>query len=234
MARSSIEDKDFLWLERGVHQSWRFARATELRLHAYRWIQPLLRGNLPESWRLNPPEVSVTPVCPLELLDQHVIDALLAPWPLVAGLDRTRFTLFPVYVSPMLLLAPVSGGLLVGETGLRGGEIAAATRLASLPFVPPAAWDCTQHLDRQLFGAADAAPEAAVVGTRYWGVALTPLIRGDLVVLDYAMPISYGEFLVCLRDWSEHGQLQRLLNEIRRTLAFESRDRPGLESLAVA
>lgn len=232
-ARSSIKRKDFLCLERGVHQSWRFARATELRLHVYRWMQPLLRGKLPESWRLNPPDVSVTPVCPLELLDHHVIDALLAPWPVVAGLDRARFALFPVYFTPMLLLAPASDSLLC-ETGLRGCEIAAASRLASLPFVPPSAWDCTRHLDQQLFGAVASAPEAAVGASRYWGMALTPLIRSDLAVLPYEMPISYGEFLVCLQDWSEHGQLQRLLAAIRSTLVFAGRDRQGLETLAIA
>jgi len=224
--RSSIEGKDFLSLERGVHQRWRFARAKELRLHGYRWIQPLLRGQLPESWRLNPPDVSLTPVCPLRLLDNHVIDALLAPWPLVADLDRSRFALFPVYVSPMLLLvAPATAEALVGETGLRGCEIAAATRLAPLPFVPPEAWDCSEHLDRQLFGPVDPAPEAPVAGSRYWGMALTPLIRGDLAVLNYAMPISYGEFLVCLQNWSEHGQLQQLLAAVRHSLLYAGRDR---------
>lgn len=231
--RSSIASQDFLCLERAVHQSWRFARATELRLHGYRWIHPLLRGTLPQSWRLNPYEVSVTPVCPLALLDNHVIDALLAPWPVVAGLDRSRFALFPVYVTPMLLLAPASGSL-ASESGLSGSDIAGSTRLEPLPFVPPSAWECTQHLDAQLFSGVATATGESVGERRYWGMALTPLIRPDLVPLRCEMPISYGEFLVCLRDWSEHGQMVQLLETIRGALAFQSRDRPGLESLAIA
>lgn len=231
--RSSVAQQDFLSLERAVHQRWRFARARELRLHGYRWIQPLLRGNLPESWRLNPAEVSVTPVCPLQLLGDHVIDALLAPWPVVAGLDRRRFALFPVYSTPMLLLAPAAGSLAL-ETGLGHAEIAGSSQLRRLSFVPPSAWDCTQQLDGQLFGtAATPSGETGVEG-RYWGMALTPLIRTDLVALPWEIPIGYGEFLVCLRDWSGHGQMERLLAMIRRVMAFESRDRAGLETLAVA
>lgn len=230
---SSIEQKDFLCLERGVHQSRRFARATELRLHGYRWIHPLLGGNLPEAWRLNPAQVSVTQACPLQLLENHVIDALLAPWPVVAGLDRGRFALFPIYFTPMLVLAPAADSL-ASETGLRGSEIASATRLSSLPFVPPSAWDCTRHLDEQMFGEATPVAQETVAGNRFWGMALTPLIRTDLAVLSDEIPISYGEFLVCLQDWSEHAQIQRLLAAIRRALAFEGRDRPGLESLAIA
>jgi hypothetical protein len=65
-------------------------------------------------------------------------------------------------------------------------------------------------------------------------MALTPLIRSDLVALPYEIPIGYGEFLVCLQDWSGHGQMERLLAMIRRVMAFERRDRPGLETLAVA
>lgn len=230
---SSVAQKDFLCLERAVHQRWRFARARDLRLHGYRWIQPLLRGNLPDSWRLNPAEVSVTPVCPLQLLDHHVIDALLAPWPVVAGLDRGRFALVPVYSTPMLLLAPAAGSL-ASETGLRYAEIAGSSQLRRLPFVPPSAWDCTQQLDGQLFGAAATSTGETVVEGRYWGMALTPLICRDLVALPWEIPIGYGEFLVCLQDWAGHGQMERLLSAIRRVMAFEGRDRPGLETLAVA
>ncbi|MEB3331881.1 MAG: hypothetical protein VKI83_05260, partial [Synechococcaceae cyanobacterium] len=133
----------------------------------------------------------------------------------------------------MLLLAPAAGSLAL-ETGLGHAEIAGSSQLRRLSFVPPSAWDCTQQLDGQLFGtAATPSGETGVEG-RYWGMALTPLIRSDLVALPWEIPIGYGEFLVCLRDSSGHGQMERLLAMIRRVMAFESRDRAGLETLAVA
>jgi hypothetical protein len=221
---SAWDQQTFLQLERQVHQGWRFRKGSDLRVHAYRWINLPLHWHLPGSWVANPLEVSLTRVDPLELLRLQVIDALLAPWPLVAGLDRSQFELMPVYVTPLLLLAP-RGSALSRETGLSGRDIAHASSLGALEFVPPTAADCSRHLDAQLFGAA--APGHTTSGRtgdpqrhhRYWGTPLTPLVRPDLMALDYQIPLSYGEFLVCRRAWAGHAEILRLLQAVRRALA---------------
>lgn len=223
--RSGCGQEDFLGLERRVHQCWRFSKARDLRVHAYRWINLQLHRALPESWLLNPPEVSVTRVEPLALLGQRVIDALLAPWPVVAGLDQAVFALMPLYSTPLLLLAPSSSPL-SQETTLSARDVATASRFGTLDFVPAAAVDCGRHLDAQLFDGsparhgtdADAVAADPSIPPRYWGTPLTPLLRPDLVALDYRTSIVYSEVLVCRRDWVEHAELQRLLRAIRQAL----------------
>lgn len=249
---SPLDEADFLCLERRVHQAWRFAKGSDLRLHAYRWSNHLLRRQVPASWRINPAEVSVTSSSPLQLLQESVIDALLAPWPVIADLDSERFAAIPVYCSPMLLLAPGDSALAL-ETGVSSSEIADFSQLGRLSFVPPQAVECSQKLDAQFFGpphrpengALARADRADEVGRRrslrepslperYWGTPLTPLLCPDLVALPYSMPISYGEFLVCLRCWLEHGEMAHLFEAIRHALAFQRRAGHGLEALVIA
>jgi len=260
-AKNSDGTSDFLRMERHLYQRWRFMQEKDLRLHSYLWINHLLREEIPESWTINPTDVSETAISPIELLDNHVIDALLAPWPVVAGLDRRRFALLAVYFMPLVLLAPVQGALAC-DTGWNEADIAMASGLGRLDFVPQAAWDCSRHLDQQLFGRPQLAragqPRGAMpawrrqpaeagyrqaetrqtalpsIQKRYWGTSFTTLIRPDLTIVDYESPIVYGEFLVCLRDWTQHGQMMRLLEVIRSTLALQHRDCPHLESIAIA
>lgn len=253
---SRVEQADFLQLERRVHQCWRFSRSCDLRLHAYRWTNHLLRSRLPEPWRLNPVEVSVTPCSPVRLLQDHVIDALLAPWPVVADLDAQRFELVPVYVTPLVLLTAPAAPLAC-ERGLSRRDIASLSTLGRLDFVPPVAADCSHHLDQHIFGASSSAPaeashqaasDAAFSGRadgsaagmqnaarpqRYWGTPLTPLIRPDLISLPYPTPVAYSEFLVCLKEWRDHAEIDRLLSAVRRSLIDVGRAQPGLETLAL-
>lgn len=237
----SENQPDFLHLERRLHQCWRFRSGRDLRVHSYRWINPPLHRHLPTSWCSNPAVVSVTRTAPLELLGAHVIDALLAPAPVVADLDRSRFALVPLYLTPLLLLAP-AGSTLSRETGLSDGDIATASRLGALDFVPATAAACSRHLDEQLFAAPrsvevdpDPRPEAEQrLDCRYWGTSLTPLVRPTLVVLDYQTPVSYSEFLVCRREWREHAEMLRLLEAVRQALAVLPLDGEQRSRLAVA
>lgn len=240
---SGADVVDFLTLEREVYQHWRFARRRELRLHAYRWINPLLRSKLPETWNANPEAVSVTRACPLQLLRDHVIDALLAPWPVVADADRRVFELMPVYSAPLLLLAPTDSPL-GHETGLSEQDIASASQLGDLDFVPPMAAACSRHLDHQLFESGgellkleeptlQGAPSPQI-NRRYWGTPLTSLVCGDLVALDYRTPIQYTEFLVFRREWRDHPEIVRLFEGVRQSLVYLARDHPQLETLSVA
>jgi len=231
--RSSLDQQTFLQLERQVHQLWRFRSGRDLRVHAFRWLNRPLQRQLPASWVANPMEVSLTRIDPLELLQRRVIDALLAPWPLVADLDDTEFSLLPLYATPLLLLAP-RDGLLSRETGLSGRDIARASRLEALDFVPATAVDCSRHLDAQLFGAVPLAATDPSPDHRYWGTPLTPLVRTDLVPLAVQAPVSYSEFLVCRREWRDHAEILRLQQAVSRTLELLPLDGVARDQLAVA
>lgn len=230
---SSLDQQTFLQLERQVHQLWRFCSGRDLRVHAYRWLNPQLQRQLPASWVANPAEVSLTRIDPLELLQLRVIDALLAPWPLVAGLDHSVFFLLPLYSTPLLLLAPRDGVLSRGM-GLSGRDIACASRLEALDFIPVSVADCSRHLDAELFGAhAPTTPDPAR-DQRYWGTPLTPLARADLVPLAVQAPVTYSEFLVCRREWCDHAEILRLQQAVSRTLELLPLDGCGRDQLAVA
>ena len=238
---SSHDGRSILEMERSVHQCWRFRNGRDLRLHAYPWMQPLLRPHLPESWMANPADAAITPTCPLQLLQDHVVDAVLAPWPLVADLDEERFARLTLYFAPLLLLLPVRSAL-SHERRLNNLDIARDSRPGTLAFLPPAAIACGRHLDAQLFGAAgprcadtDApAPLAESKTPRYWGTPLTSLVRPDLVPADYPSPLNYVEVLVCLRTWQGHPQIGRLLAVVRQALGGLSGDRSERERIAVA
>lgn len=235
--RRSWDQEDFLLLERQVYQCWRFAKGRELRVHAYRWINPVLREHLPDSWLLNPPRISATRLCPIQLLQEHVIDALLAPGPLVADLDPERFDLVPVYSAPLQLLA-ASGSVLACETGWSAADIAGSSVLAGLDFVPTGAAQCSRELDAALFDTGATRTEelarVAALPHRYWGMPLTPLVVPGLTAVDYPSPLPYREILVVLREWRHHLEIGRLLQTVRHRLQGQCRARPGLDALAIA
>ena len=219
---------NFLQLERRLHQLWRFKKGTRLRVHLYPWLNKLVTRGLPSSWSANPSAIATTAGNPIQLLEQHVIDALLAPAPLVADLDPTRFGLLPVYSTPLLLLAD-SRCELAQEAALSLAEISDHTELAMLPFVPEQASDCTRRLDAELLGGPSSLRMAGQ--RRYWGTILTPLVHPRLVRLDCRQPARYTEFLVCLREWLDHGEMLRLLTAVHNALRFRQQELADLEML---
>lgn len=215
------ERQNLLNLERALHQSWRFTKASDLRVHLYRWSHHLLAACLPAGWMANPQDLSVTRRSPLDLLEARILDAACLPAPLIDQLNPDRFTVIPLYSSPLFLLSPADAAL-SQEQHLSSTDIVAATSLGLLDFVPPEASRCSRWLDSQLFTGSGSDPTPPAVpppgfAARYWGMALTPLICEDLRILDWQVPFRYAEFLVLLPEWREHGCIQALLQ------AFSSR-----------
>jgi len=206
-------------MERKVSQYWRFSRELDLRLHLYRWTNQLTSRRLPPYWQMNPAEISLTKKPVIELLKSRVIDAFCAPYPLVAELDRDRFSLLPLYSTPLLLLADQTADL-TKESCLTSSDIKLGSRLGRLDFVPEEVHGCSGTIDAQIF-AGDQGLNVNPL-TRYWGTALTPLVRADLAVLDHPLGGTYTEFLVVLPEWKEHSCTVHLVDQLSQCLQTHS------------
>ena len=214
---SIAEELFYVDLERHVHQRWRFAKGRDLRVHMYAWINRLLRRQLPASWVSNPLERSITEAPALRLLEGRVIDALCAPYPMIAELDREKFALLPLYSTQLVLLVR-SDSQLANERALSQLDVELATRVGCLDFVPIEAGSCSLKADGQTF-----APQAGTgsgLDYRYWGTSLSSF--AGLKVLDYKLTAPYAEFLVVRREWEQHAETLALLRSLGDGLAGRS------------
>jgi hypothetical protein len=206
-------------MERKVSQHWRFSRELDLRLHLYRWTNQLTSRRLPPYWQVNPAEISVTKKPVIELLKSRVIDALCAPYPLIATLDLDQFSLLPLYSTSLCLLADAADDL-TQERCLTSSNIKLGSRLGRLDFVPDEAHGCSRNIDAQIF--ADRHGLNVNRLTRYWGTVLTRLVREDLAVLDHPLAGMYTEFLVVLPEWKEHSCTVHLVDQLSQCLQTHS------------
>lgn len=226
---------DLLNMERLIHQRWRFQQGGNLRLHVFLWINDLLAQQVLEGWKVNPASVSRTKQAVLDLLEQRIIDAACAPYPLIASADKEIFAITPLYRSRLQVFAD-SESLLVSEKGLRPDDISLLTTPAHLPFVPTEAVQCSTQIDAMLFTPSSRTNLVpAECSYRYWGMPLTPLIVPNLQALDYDTSMPYEEYLVVRKEWAGHHQVsalrQCLVNSLNNVLV-NSEIYGGLEVVA--
>jgi hypothetical protein len=215
-----------LAMERRVHQHWRFREQVDLRLHVYPWTHLAAATELQRGWHVNPPDVPVTKKSALGLLQARVIDALCAPFPLVANVDQQEFALFPLFTTSLCLLCD-SGSSLAQERALTTSDIGATSRFAALTFVPHEATDCSKRFDSQLFSGSLADLSKPCTTSRYWGTPLTPLVQKNLRMMDYGPLGVYSEFLVVLKEWKTHPCTLQLLRDLTMSIQFS----PALEAV---
>jgi hypothetical protein len=226
---------DLLNMERLIHQRWRFQQGSNLRLHVFLWMNDLLAQQALERWKVNPASVSRTKKAVLDLLEQRIIDAACAPYPLIASADKEIFAIIPLYRSHLQVFAD-SEFLLIREKGLHPHDISMLTTPAHLPFVPTEAVQCSAQIDAMLF-TPSSRTNLVPAGRpcRYWGMPLTPLIVPNLRALDYDTSTPYEEYLVVRKEWAGHYQVsvlrQCLVNSLNNALA-NSEIHGGLEVVA--
>jgi hypothetical protein len=208
---------NLLSMERLIHQTWRLEQGRNLRLHAFRWMNDLLAEQSLEGWKLNPRSVSRTKKAVINLLEDRIIDAACAPFPLVASVDTEIFAITPLYRSRLQVLTDAAFGL-VHEKGLRHTDIAAMTTPIHLPFVPEEAIQCSAQLDEMQFASGRANPTPSKHACRYWGMPLTPLIVPNLRALDYDTSTPYEEFLVVRKEWADHPRVSALRQNLIKSL----------------
>ena len=208
---------EILEMERFIHQKWRFDQGRDLRLHAFSWTNRLIAKSSFVSWMLNLEDVSVTKKPALELLERRVIDAVCAPYPLIAAADQDVFACLPLYRSCLQVMANQDCDV-VHEKGLRSGDIGARTALVALPFVPQEAARCSVQLDGMFFDAGNGSKAAMRRPARYWGTPLTPLVMPGLSPLDYVASIPYEEYLVVRKEWAGHPHVSALHRAISQSM----------------
>ncbi|MEB3361510.1 MAG: hypothetical protein VKI42_05230 [Synechococcaceae cyanobacterium] len=219
--REGMESK-LLELERRVHQHRRFILGEGLRLQRYRYALVLSGSTLPPGWSANPWEVPLSARDPIALLADSVLDALLAPYPLIKDLHDPELEAFPVCSLPLHLLVSRDCPL-ARETGLTATDVASTTAADAFEDIPAVASACVLGVDQQLFGAkaSDRNPQHR----RFWGSRAIPLLNPSLTVLDFELPVRHKEFLVVRREWSQHTQIQQLLEHL--CLAMKQRHQQG-------
>jgi DNA-binding transcriptional LysR family regulator len=142
---------DLLYQERSIHQRLRFAKGSQLRLHAYQWSNYVIRTHIPAEWTINPIAVSSTKKDVIDLIIDRKIDAAFLPYPLIADVNTTWIECIPILRSQLQLFTR-EGSSLSLERNLSRNDISSNTTLRALDFVPKVATECSKHIDASLFG----------------------------------------------------------------------------------
>ena len=105
-----------LTMERRIHQLYRFIKQARLRLHTTHWTNRIIQAKLPEPWIVNPLQCIESLIDSLDLLDSHLIDALITE-----GIQRpadhdVHDSIFDLYQSPVQLVTAPDSALAL-ETG---------------------------------------------------------------------------------------------------------------------
>ena len=216
----AIGVKDLINMEREVHQICRFKKGTNLRLHTYKWTNHLIRGSIPDDWETNPLSISATKTPGLGLLRDRVIDAICAPYPIVANADKNIFTTIELYRTHLQLFTH-KDATVVNERNLSTTDIKVATQLAKLNYVPTEASECSTAIDAQIFNCKGEQEVNKAHNLRYWGTPLTPIISNDLQPISYNPICPYAEYLVTLKEWEEHPLVAKLKETIVKSLIAE-------------
>lgn len=222
---------DLLAKEREIHQRWRFSRGTELRVHAFRWSNHLICRQSIGNWQLNPIEVSETRKGPLDLLINRIIDALCAPFPLIANADPEIISCLPIYTSFLQLLTHKEC-CLGHEKNVSYDDIGAESQLGALSFVPVEASQCSEQLDATMIGSCPQRKRQKTTANRYWGLALTPLACPSLTTVDHKLEIPYQEYLVILKEWENNPHVLNLLRAIKTSMQTELGNNKAIECVS--
>ena len=140
-------------MEREVHQLYRLSGRSRLRLHAPYGASRLLSSRLDPDWMLNPARKKEPVGAALRLLEDRVIDALIAePVQRPADNDPTFFC-FDLSKAPLLLCGiQEAGNPLFGESNLTSQDVGRIASFNPFPFASTTTKECGSHLFDSLYG----------------------------------------------------------------------------------
>jgi hypothetical protein len=197
----SVSQGKLLTMERRIHQLYRLIKQSRLRLHATHWTNQLIHRQMPEAWIINPLETIEPDINALELLDCHVIDALITEGIQRPADDDPRYTCFDLYASPVFLVSRADT-VLSQERGLTPGDIGVLARIAPQPFMCRQAHACARQLFEQNFHPPVRREETQSLAPLAWSIPTFDLVDPYAVMVDIGRDYShrYVESLVVVKD----------------------------------
>ena len=219
----SYEDsQNILKGQRKLHQLIRFETGKGLRIQATCWGRHLLLEPTPEGWITNAADINHFNHCePLQLLEEHIIDAALVTNPEAPNPSDSRYARYHLSNQPLFILIPQEHTL-ANEQGLSRTEVAHVTQLGHSGFVSKECRAVMEMLDNQLFGEQDhpytSSYKEPPRHTRRYGTAMTMLIRPDLTRLGIPINFPAADILVVKQEHAEHPEILKLVFQIKRML----------------
>ena len=229
----AIGAQDLLIAERKIHQALRFKQRRHLRLHLYQWTNKIIHKEIPDNWEVNPIRTSATKAPAIQLLEKRVIDAICAPYPLIANVSEQNFSIIPLYSSFLQLLSN-NGAAITRERGLSKADIASQSKLEKLDFVPAEASVCSENMDAEMFTANHPKERQIELQKRYWGTPLTTFSLNMLQPIPYKPICPYAEYLVVLKEWGNDTRVSKLQESITGAILKAVSGDPVVELINVA
>lgn len=229
----AIGAQDLLIAERKIHQTLRFKQGRHLRLHLYKWTNKLIRKEISANWEINPIRISATKGPAINLLEKRVIDAICAPYPLIASVSEQNFSIIPLYSSFLQLLSN-NGAAITRERGLSKADIGSLSKLGKLDFVPTEASACSENMDAEIFTTNHTKEKEIELEKRYWGTPLTTFSLKMLQPISYKPISPYAEYLVILKEWESSTLVSKLQENITKAIQKAVSGDPVVELINVA
>ena len=154
---SSPGPSTLLQMEREVHQLYRFSGRSRLRLHAPYWASRVLGNQLDASWMVNPARQKESVGAALSLLEDRVIDAMIAEASQRPADDNPRFFSFDLYEVPLVLCVDALAEKQVSrslycEKSLSSDDVGSLSRVRPQRFLSPESKGCVVQLFNHLYG----------------------------------------------------------------------------------
>ena len=179
-----------LQMERQVHQLYRLSGRSRLRLQAPYWASRLLGNQLAPGWMVNPATEKEPVGAALGLLEDRVIDAMIAETSQRPADDNPRFVCFDLYEVPLHLCADIladnqASKSLSFEKGLSADDVRVLSLVKPQGFLSPETKGCAIQLFNHLYGDAPVAD---------CGSGQPREVRAPVTFLMAHHPKAFGDF----------------------------------------
>ena len=218
---------NLLTMERHVHQLYRFIKQARLRLHTTHWTNRIIRAKLPGPWIVNPLQCIESSFDSFDLLDCHLIDALITE-----GIQRPadhddRYTCFDLYQSPVQLVT-TPDSVLALETGFSPSDIGQLARITPQAYMCSQAKHCARHLFMEIFPVPESLDGPEFKANLAWSIPTFTWVDPHAVEVDFGIDYShrYVESLVVLKEHDESPAVHKLVSFLRSS--FHGLAREGL------
>ena len=233
-----------LQMEREVHQLYRLQGRGRLRLHAPYWASRRLDNQLGSRWLVNPARDREPVAEALVLLEERVIDALIAENSQRPAADDPTFVCFDLYRDHLRLCA-LNGedNPLCHEKNLRNQDIGALAEIKPLQFLSRSSKECAFELFEYLYGdppasstggansKTDANANSQPVSFFYTSSLTLPEFC-DVSEVDCACDFEATESLVVRRELAQEPCISQLLERLAESYLTAVRDHPGVTIVA--